>query len=343
MTQMTTFNGIFTIAHQQSQEFITLRDNVPINSEMVFATNPKDTKLITRNLDEDGRRVDLRTYVLGPNPQWNPQETIIRTSSKLVDPLHVNKAGYRCAKINGASNDDRFFITKDGNAHMPGLIDYGNFWLVDPGGERVAGRIAKADKQACIAAYPYPGSFLDAQGRKYDACGTYIVHDGKVLYYDEVSFYDKKGRLQWDSQNQCFSPVRIQSFYPSHHAPQYQATSPPPEYSVPWDVDLQTMVVAAKSKKQCDYSQDLIMVCKGLQFAFQLPHLLKTEPEKIQKFDKETEGRTVDEFMRQIDRSIVAQKLGKDHYEQKVNVLTNNVSVARQSEIKVYRDNMNMA
>ena len=78
------------------------------------------------------------------------------------------------------------------------------------------------------------------------------------------------------------------------------------------------MVVAAKSKKQCDYSQDLIMVCKGLQFAFQLPHLLKTEPEKIQKFDKETEGRTVDEFERQIDRSIVAQKLGKDHYEEKI-------------------------
>ena len=146
---MTTFNGIFTVAHQQSQEFMTLRENVPINSEMIFAINPKDTKLVTRNLNDDGHRVDLRTYVLGPNAQWNPQETIIRSSAKLVDPSHVNKAGYRCAKVQGASNDDRFFITKDGNAHMPGLIDYGSFWLVDPGGERVAGRIAKADKQAC--------------------------------------------------------------------------------------------------------------------------------------------------------------------------------------------------
>ena len=62
---MTTFNGIFTAAHQQSQEFMTLRENVPINSEMIFAINPKDTKLVTRNLNDDGHRVDLRTYVLG--------------------------------------------------------------------------------------------------------------------------------------------------------------------------------------------------------------------------------------------------------------------------------------
>ena len=80
---------------------------------------------------------DIGTYRYLPL-QWNPQETIIRSSAKLVDPSHVNKAGYRCAKVQGASNDDRFFITKDGNAHMPGLIDYGSFWLVDPGGERVA-------------------------------------------------------------------------------------------------------------------------------------------------------------------------------------------------------------
>ena len=60
---------------------------------MIFAMNPKDTKLVTRNLDENGRRVELRTYDLGTNTLWNPSETIIRTSAKLVDPLHINKAG----------------------------------------------------------------------------------------------------------------------------------------------------------------------------------------------------------------------------------------------------------
>ena len=315
-----------------------MRASVQLNATMSFADTVEAVTLTVQALKNNDRVVQ-RSFTFGNAVPWRPNEYMIRSDRKLVDPSKVNKTHYYCEIIQGSSFDDRFFVLKDGVASMNGLIDYGDYWLVDPGGERVGSRIARADKQKCRKLLPYTGANVDLHGRSYDACGTFVISaDGNVYYYDEVSFYDNKGRLYWDSNAQCFAAQRFLVFYPYHHKPQYDAATQPPEYPVPWDVDLPTLVVAARSKKECDFSQELVALTKGIDFLFHLPHVPKTDVEKISKFGRETEGRTVEEFLGQIERIISAQKLGHQHYENKVNVMMNNVSIARQSEIKAYRD-----
>ena len=82
----------------------------------------------------------------------------------------------------------------------------------------------------------------------------------------------------------------------------------------------------------------MLSVTQDLDFVFQLPPVPKADTEKISKFGRETDGRNVDEFITQVERTIHAQKLGQEHYEHKVNVVMNNVSVTRQAEITAYRD-----
>ena len=131
--------------------------------------------------------------------------------------------------------------------------------------------------------------------------------------------------------------MRDMVFYPEHKC-QYDAMNAPTFYPVPWNVNAQSMIAAIRNRKECDFAQELLSVTQDLDFVFQLPPVPKADTEKISKFGRETDGRNVDEFITQVERTIHAQKLGQEHYEHKVNVVMNNVSVARQAEITAYRD-----
>ena len=190
--QLVRFNGIKTESVMSSPEFVKLLNDAECSMDVRFNTDKSKIKIVRQKRDIDTNiRIDEMSWEQGTAWDWettNPKPGISR--SEIRSSFHVYSSDYAISELSSdpVISDDRHLVSKTvGVVQLPGMIDLGHAWLVDPRGEYVAHNINAKQKADCEAAYPYTGLYNDQYGREYDVCGCFITDtEGNILYYDAL-------------------------------------------------------------------------------------------------------------------------------------------------------------
>ena len=186
---------------------------------------------------------------------------------------------------------------------------------------------------------PYHGEQLD-----YDAFAPFTsLHiEGKTVfaYYDELSFYYHKGRFSVSIVAGMQRRSRYYQVFAPSHFPQWHEHNPPPNISMPFNIDMNEFMDAVNSGFPNDYTSLLLSFTQGRTFPRQIAPLPRQDAEKIKTFDKETKDRTVHEFAEQIRRRLVALKLKGTTFEAQFTELLNHVLMRHQTALKAQRGKM---